>query len=359
MRRRRLPQRSRGGASEEGPPEPRGGASPSPSPEAGAGEEGLFAWLTGKVGWIATLLGAWILATAKEQPYLVAMFLWGIVRATGTTVRTGTHGLLFSFGRAVKVIEPGFRPLIPFLQIVQMVPTRSRTLDLPAQRVTTTDGLVYFVDANVVYRVVEVKRAIVQIDDLTKGMRQMLGLSVQEVIRGSQRADLRVSEQLDQRLVAAMEPRLEAWGVAVERAGFMSVRPSPVTLELTQLDRRVRVRREALETMEARGLTRALALPLLGEARQVYSRRGLLRQRADLSRRRRRLQRALAAAQAKHPRLLRRNQKALLRWLQRITDENRDQGLAWARKSMGLTRRSVARRRPGDPRNREKPARDE
>ena len=68
-----------------------------------------------------------------------------LARATATTVKTGTTGLFFSFGRATRVVEPGLCYMIPFLQVVRTMPTRARTLDLPAQRVVTHDGLVFLV----------------------------------------------------------------------------------------------------------------------------------------------------------------------------------------------------------------------
>jgi hypothetical protein len=306
-------------------------------------------------GWLGTLKGLATTALVwafKEQPYLLFMAVLGFVRATGTTVQTGTTGLMFSFGRAVREIPPGFRPLIPFLQIVVKVPTRSRTMDLPAQRVTTVDGLVYYVDANVVYRVVDVRKAVVEIDDLERGMRQVLGLSVQEILRVTDRSALRVGDALDGALAASMETRLDPWGVQVERAGFMSLRPSPETMRIVQLDRRVAARRRALGSLAGEGLSCPVGLPLLGEAPRTVTRRELVLSRELLSRRRRRLRRAIESVRRKHPRVLRRAQRPLLRWLLRATDMRTTVGQAWARKALGTTRRTVAPRGPGDPRGR-------
>ncbi|MFT4649704.1 MAG: regulator of protease activity HflC (stomatin/prohibitin superfamily), partial [Glaciecola sp.] len=86
-----------------------------------------------------------------------------IVRAAGVQVQSGHKGMLFHFGRATKVLDHGFRPLIPFFQTVTIVSTRSRTMDLPTQRVVNQDGLVYLADANLVYHVEDVRRAVVEI----------------------------------------------------------------------------------------------------------------------------------------------------------------------------------------------------
>jgi len=231
--------------------------------------EGLLARLRSALRMVRSLVQGWIVETVKENTYLAIVAVAALIRAMGVTVQSGTTGAMFSFGRFKKVVPPGFQFLVPFLQKVEVLPTRSRTVDLPAQRVTTFDGLVFHVDVNLVYRIVDVRKALVEVDDLGKAMRQVLGLSVQEVLRGLDRASLHVSDDLDADLERAMEVRLEPWGVDVEHAGFTSILPSRRTLQLTQLAQLSLQRATSLEGLERAGFARGLALPLLGSAPRV------------------------------------------------------------------------------------------
>jgi hypothetical protein len=234
--------------------------------------------------WLVGLLrgiGRWVWEDHKSELfYAAAAVVWSVVRAMGKTVESGQTGLQFSFGRAVRVVEPGFHPLIPFLQVIRVLPTRSRTLDLAAQRVVTDEGLVYEADANLVYRVVDVRRALIEIDDLTQGMLQVLALSVQELLRPRSRAELYASGELDLELSRRMAARLEPWGVAVERAGFPSLRPSPATLRVTQLANLCTVRRQALGRFVDAGAPLHSALGLLSPAPRMHSRTRALLERA-------------------------------------------------------------------------------
>ena len=245
--------------------------------EAGQAAADDAPWLEGLVRGI----GRWIWEDHKSEFfYAAAALVWSFIRAMGKTVESGQTGLKFSFGRAVRVAEPGFHPLIPFLQVIRVLPTRSRTLDLAVQRVVTDEGLVYEVDANLVYRVVDVRRALIEIDDLTQGMLQVLALSVQELLRPRARAELYASSELDAELSRRMAERLEPWGVAVERAGFPSLRPSEATLRVTQLANLCGVRRAALGRLVAAGAPQASALGLLSPAPRMHSRTRALAQRA-------------------------------------------------------------------------------
>lgn len=208
---------------------------------------------------------------------------WGVTRLAGKTVSSGEVGVKFSFGRATRVCQPGFHPLIPVMQTVRTVPSRARTLDLPRQRLTTRNGYVFEVDANVVYRVVDPLKALIQIDSLERGMLQMLGLSVFDVLSELDGGELRVSQELDARLAQVMSARLERWGVQVERAGFATLHPSRETVRITQLGRRVATRAQAVERF-SRVAPGGAALGLLGMNSRLLSRTRHLRQREIRSR---------------------------------------------------------------------------
>jgi regulator of protease activity HflC (stomatin/prohibitin superfamily) len=222
-------------------------------------------------GWV-TLLWRFLGQFKEDLVFIVVATVAAFLRAMGVTVETGWTGLRFDFGRAKRELNPGFHFLVPFVQTARRIPTRSRTMDLPAQRVTTYDGLVYLVDANVVYRVTDVRKALIQVDDLERGMLQMLGLAVQEVVRAASGAECNTAGALDARFVAGVGRRLLVWGVTVESAGFPSIRPSPRTLRITQLSNTVDARRSQLSALEPLIGDRRAALALVGTRRMPRQR---------------------------------------------------------------------------------------
>jgi len=195
---------------------------------------------------------------------VVAATVAAFVRAMGVTIQSGWTGLRFTLGRADRELAPGFHVLVPFLQRARRVPTRSRTLDLPLQRVASFEGLVYHADANLVYRVVDVRKALIEIDKLEKGMLQMLGLGVQEVLRGIHRSDLAAPEALNAALAENLTGRLAPWGVAVERAGFPTITPSLASLRITQLPAVVGQREGLCARLVGAGVAPDAALGLIG-----------------------------------------------------------------------------------------------
>ena len=137
---------------------------------------------------------------------------------------------------------------------------------------------------------------VIEIDDLDRGMHQVLGLSVQEVLRQRSRGELHVSSDLDQVLARALTERLAPWGVEVRRAGFTSITPSDRTLRVTQLAATTTERARLYDALSARGTPRASALALLGTQLFPIPRTHQLRRLALAQRRTRRVRQALADA---------------------------------------------------------------
>jgi hypothetical protein len=206
---------------------------------------------------------------AKDRPLETGVLVLGFVRLFGTTIRTGNRGVLFTFGRARRVLEPGFHPLIPLIQAVRTTPVRSVTLDLPKQRALCADGLAYDVQANLVYHVEDPITAFVEIDDVRKGILTALALVVQDLIRTRTHAELHARVGLDEEFGARAGDRLKRWGVVVEQAGFKSLAPSKASLRLSQLARKAEERQRVLAGLIGEGLTPGLALGLLGSERQL------------------------------------------------------------------------------------------
>ena len=200
--------------------------------------ETLLSWLLSVPGWAWTRLLNW----GRQHPTSMILIALAIVRSFGTTVQTGWAGVLFSFGRATKILEPGFHPLVPFFQKVRQTPIRSIALDLPRQRVTTSDGLVYDVHANIIYRIDDPILALTAIDDIRKGILTLMPLLVLALMRQHDGDSLQTPQALDAELTTQACEALARWGVGVEQAGLATVAPTAPTMRLTQLGQRVRER---------------------------------------------------------------------------------------------------------------------
>lgn len=150
-------------------------------------------------------------------------------------VYDGQHALKFTLGRAGHVVGPGVNWKWPIFQKYVVKETKDTTLELEPQTIQLRDDLVYEVGARVVYQVVDLRKAIIEVDDLVRGLRNILVMVVQRVVKGQDRESIRDLPAMVAQVRHELEPVERAWGVRVHEFGFSTFSPTPETLEITQL----------------------------------------------------------------------------------------------------------------------------
>ncbi len=150
-------------------------------------------------------------------------------------VYDGQHALKFHLGRAVGVVGPGVHFKIPIVQRFQVEPTKDTTLDLEPQVIQLSDELVYEVGAKVVYQIIDLRKAVIEVDKLVDGLKNRLVIIIQNVVKAQDRYTIRDMARMVNDVKQALRPVEQQWGVKVHEFGFSTFSPTPETLEITQL----------------------------------------------------------------------------------------------------------------------------
>jgi regulator of protease activity HflC (stomatin/prohibitin superfamily) len=159
-------------------------------------------------------------------------------------VYDGQHGLKFTLGRARGVVGPGVHWKWPIIQRFQVEETKHTTLDLEPQVIQLADDLVYEVDAKALYQIIDLRKAVIEIDELVTGLQNRVVLAIQRIMSAQTRDSVRDTDSIIAAIRRELEPVEDQWGVKILQLGFSNLSPSPATLEITQLDLLARERRE-------------------------------------------------------------------------------------------------------------------
>jgi regulator of protease activity HflC (stomatin/prohibitin superfamily) len=152
-------------------------------------------------------------------------------------VYEGQHALKFHLGRAVGVVGPGVHFKIPIIQRFQVQATKDTTLDLEPQVIQLSDELVYEVGAKVVYQIIDLRKAVIEVDNLVEGLKNRLVIIVQNVVKAQDRHTIREMARMVDEVKQALRPVEQQWGVKIHEFGFSTFSPTPETLEITQLQK--------------------------------------------------------------------------------------------------------------------------
>ncbi len=151
-------------------------------------------------------------------------------------VYDGEHGLKFTLGRAQNIVGPGVHWKWPIFQKYEVRSTKHTTLDLEPQVIQLSDDLVYEIDCKVVYQIVDLRKAMIEIDDLVAGLRNRVVMAVQHAVQQQDRQRIKDTELLITTVRTDLRPVEVQWGVRILQFGFSNISPSPATLEITQLE---------------------------------------------------------------------------------------------------------------------------
>jgi regulator of protease activity HflC (stomatin/prohibitin superfamily) len=150
-------------------------------------------------------------------------------------VYDGQHALRYTLGRAGDVVGPGIHFKWPIIQKYRVQDTRHTTLDLDPQVIQLRDELVYEVDCKLIYQIVDVRRALIEVDNLVQGLKNRVAIAVQQVVKLHDRSTVRDVATLVSQVQAELGPIEEQWGIRIVEFGFSNLSPSRATLEITQL----------------------------------------------------------------------------------------------------------------------------
>jgi len=181
-------------------------------------------------------------------------------------VYDGQHALKFTLGRAQEVVGPGVHFKWPVIQRFRVEETKDTTLDLEPQIIQLKDDLVFEVGAKVVYQIVDLRKALIEVDNLVEGLRNRLTLAVQRVVKLQDRSSMADIDGMIALLIEALRPVEDQWGVKIHELGFSTLAPNAATLEITQLRLLAEEKLRLFHQFRGEGLGQEAAVSLISGA---------------------------------------------------------------------------------------------
>jgi regulator of protease activity HflC (stomatin/prohibitin superfamily) len=143
---------------------------------------------------------------------LVLLFLSSAIRI----LREYERGVVFRLGRLVGLRGPGLILLIPFIDKMVKVSLRTVVMDVPPQDIITQDNVSIKVNAVVYFRVMDPRKAVVEVENFLMATSQFAQTTLRSVLGQSEMDDLLSQrEKINQRLQHIIDAHTEPWGIKV------------------------------------------------------------------------------------------------------------------------------------------------
>ncbi|MDP6529520.1 MAG: slipin family protein [Gemmatimonadota bacterium] len=142
----------------------------------------------------------------------IVFLLFNMIRI----LREYERGVVFRLGRLVGARGPGLILLVPFLEKMVRVGLRTVAFDVPPQDIITRDNVSVTVNAVIYFRVVDPKKAIVEVEDYMYATSQLAQTTLRSVLGQSELDHLLSSrEDINMELQSILDRQTDPWGIKV------------------------------------------------------------------------------------------------------------------------------------------------
>lgn len=134
------------------------------------------------------------------------------------------RGVKFTLGRYTRIMEPGWRLVVPVFQSYQKVDMRVRAVDVPDQEAITKDNISVRVNAVIYYKVTEADKAIIEVENFYYAVSQLAQTTMRNIV-----GEVDLDELLSNRDAIAGKIRdivdlaTDVWGVKVNSVELKDV----------------------------------------------------------------------------------------------------------------------------------------
>ena len=140
-------------------------------------------------------------------------------------VKQYERGVVFRLGRVnAEPKAPGMTAIVPFVDKLEKVNLQIVTMPIPAQEGITRDNVTVRVDAVIYFKVVDPRKAVVDVEDYQLAVGQVAQTSLRSIIGQSELDDLLTNrERLNQGLAIMIDSPAVDWGVHIDRVEIKDV----------------------------------------------------------------------------------------------------------------------------------------
>lgn len=128
------------------------------------------------------------------------------------------RGVVFTLGKHTRILKPGLRFIIPFIETVKMVDIRERAVDVPSQEAMTRDNISCMINAVVYYKIqeTEVERSVININNLYYAMVQFAQTTMRNIVGQFELDEILTNrEKASQMIKALVDEKSDEWWVKV------------------------------------------------------------------------------------------------------------------------------------------------
>jgi regulator of protease activity HflC (stomatin/prohibitin superfamily) len=143
------------------------------------------------------------------------------------------RGVLFTMGRFSRLLNPGWRIIVPIFQTMKKIDIRVKAVDVPDQNAITKDNVPVRVNAVIYYKVADAGKALIEVEDFKYAISQYAQTTMRNIV-GEVTLDelLAQRDKIADRIREIVDIETGNWGLKVNNVELKDV-SLPETMQRT------------------------------------------------------------------------------------------------------------------------------
>ena len=158
--------------------------------------------------------------------FLIPLLIIGgiILLASIKQIEEYERGILFSFGKYSRMLEPGWNIVIPIFQSFKKVDIRTKAVDVPEQDAITKDNVSIRINAVIYYKIFDASKAILAVENYYYAVGQLAQTTMRNAV-GAVTLDELLSERekISSNICQIIDEATDPWGIKVENVELKDV----------------------------------------------------------------------------------------------------------------------------------------
>jgi regulator of protease activity HflC (stomatin/prohibitin superfamily) len=211
---------------------------------------------------VVAIFAALLLGVVDPSPLLVAAVALLVVAIAAVTsaveiVEAYERRALTVLGDYRRLLDPGVHLVPPFVSRAYRFDLRTQTFDVPRQEAITRDNSPVTADAVVYIKVMDAKRAFLEVEDYKRATSNLAQTTLRAAIGDMElNATLSDRSRINERIRRELEGPTDEWGIRVEAVEVREVNPSQSVQSAMEQQIAAERRRRAM-ILEAQGERRS------------------------------------------------------------------------------------------------------
>lgn len=134
------------------------------------------------------------------------------------------RGILFTFGKFTKILEPGWRLVLPIINTYSKVDIRTKVIDVPEQETITKDNVSVRINAVIYFSIFDASKSILAVEDFRYAVSQLAQTTMRNAVGAVTLDELLGSrEKISGEICNVIDEATDPWGIKVENVELKDV----------------------------------------------------------------------------------------------------------------------------------------